>query len=646
MRKFLYIFITLMTVVFSCHSFIAKASPTLQSLHQMKYRENLDLAWSDSYWPVGLRGQAFRYALLERKKKEKVGKDDYLELEAFPLDPLQYVEQLRRVIVENKIEDLAYLSISEKLDLVFGNTDKLDELIDMFKSHRSSFETKREQKQDYRMLFLQGLTAQSDSRRFTYLLQQSLLANTISSASSPLAEELKRSYGQNDVSELTALVQKSDDKLDSLLDKLVAAKRPYRSLSVSYADEIIRAMKPVLPATAQSFEKFYDRISVFQKNTLWEGLCNASVYSSRMYPRPPKNAVKAKLVGKSTEIIFTPGDIRGLITRLACTAYNKAEYMRLAGNRCNQCEYYLTSKGLASPIVQCEKDNYFISCEKNKERLLGYELTSAMPESRGILTNLSSHETTPTQGLEWVSDDRYIKVHAIGKNSFVSDQNELYLLPQIFCFDMDQDDMFEQIYKNFDADPAFSRPTLDRERGFQVWNSLPLGAGFNYLPVTDKNGVLHEPGRPVPIGGIDDPWPLLSKKITHYAQGIIKLAYLKNNPFSSAPKRETVEKRFQLVSLYFDEKGEIIRAPSGGIYPSMNSPQRREAYSGQAMDFVWRLKARPKVGSDLKKLVDLLYACSTSTSINQTIDLAGEKMRMADCSIPAQLVGPNVNFQD
>ncbi|MBM4251997.1 MAG: hypothetical protein FJ146_08505 [Deltaproteobacteria bacterium] len=592
----------------------------------------IQVPWSDTYWPLAARGLAARWAAGDK-------------ISALPASPQSFAEALvtlRETLASTDPLATAYLSPAEKYDIVAGRIEAADagfwRDLEALKAsfgadvgpQLDALTTKN--KELHREI--SGLNEQIDE-----LGRQA--SETISRLQA--GSEADRQRVDETIKRYAEQINAVAVRLGELLNTYKANQRTMRTLRTPFTTkEMAFASKalPLTPMTAASWSTWGGWEVSDVDNYLWMGHCHGWALAS-VVEDAPKHAVMVHQGDR--KVLFTEGDIRGLVTKIwadqlpptkfAATRCNSKDPPKIAGR---------ISDGMVCIGVGCEAEkgkHIHIKNNRFREGFIEYSSSPFDPHTK----------FAKFQGA--LTDDRvavviYESAAAMSKDLFAPDATVTKQFGSLHlgagCRDVNPMTLHLALTKLIhDRKVGF---VIDRDRNAEVWNQPVQGYELEYLPIKTRTG--EAPGGvPVDIGSVSDPLgPFrapgtaflvsIQATITFGVEIEPQLTYA-SNASDERTGRMVVTYTLELdknKNIIGGEWGRLPRDKGGSFEPIESVP-----------DFIWYAAkgTTPNPGLYDVGLVKKIQACAAAPATGKVVlkrqgatgDIKDEELAYSDCSV-------------
>lgn len=606
--------------------------------------------WADTYWPLQQRGLAVRWMADGDSNLSSVPKTLY--------------EALAEVTVaeSEKTASLHYLSPGEKYDLLVGSTTKISsELLEKIKADDELYKTKVLKDLEPLTKVENELNKSIDDAVHAY--------RELAAKAKDLAEQITKAQAEKEevlAGKLRSELDGHNTKLDELekkvieLDKQVGQNRfAQRQAAKDYyagVEKLAEEAQSVMPMTAESWKTWAYWEGSAEENYGWMGHCHGWAPASLMEKRPQRS-VLAEKDGK--KILFTEGDIRGLLTKVWSDQTPEKGGMQGA-RRCNAATYDVDYHGriLDGTICYDKTDG---SCDVKSGKPF-YMKNNGI--ERGFITFTESmHATEPKIAVvdDFLGNENYkmfifpnlddfnIYIDSKGKTKPASMKDAVMHVTSS-CRDVNPMTLHLALTKLLhEKKTGF---VIDVTRSAEVWNQPVYKYELEYLPIIlnkkDPSGATSQSGgEPALLADINDPFADYRALGTHSLVVVqAKIYYaLENGPKIDYDRNQSDDRNAVMnvtYTLEFDKDQNLIGGEWGAVpLPGGEQAHNKEArflIGGDAPDFIWYFAK----GSKLKKepfqmsIIRKIHACSLRT--------ASGKMKMKEVDWENQKEGkPAIN---
>ena len=587
----------------------------------------IDHPWSDTYWPLADRGLAARYAADGSAGKVPSAPSTLYEL----VQLNQALEKTADPAIVN------YLSPAEKIDLLLHSPGSIppatmQSLKDNDDYYRSSVKTLVDPlDQKARDLAVAETTAWGQYRTFSGQLNQ-------------LQTQLLEASGRNDTATVTQLDtqiealaaqgQKIADTLNDLDKQATQLGLDRRHVLADFdakSNSLTNALFDYMPVTAESYQVWYQWEASSTEDYSWMGHCHGWAPAA-LLEQKPQRAVLAQKDGK--KVLFTEGDIRGLMTKLwADQAPESGQFF--GARRCETDKYPTDEFGRITDGMVCYGKTTGdctdpavgkrIYVKNNRIESGMIEYTESLTESKGKIAAVTAemnNDQFAVTVFNTVAD--FTSWNRSGRRVLPPTAQVAVLLLTTGCRDVNPMTYHLALTKLIkERKTGF---VFDRMRSSQVWNQPVFGYEMTYLPIRlnakDPTGnTLSVAGEPVAISEVNDPFAAYRAHGTAYlvTVAVAALYGVENGPMTSYKKDGSDEASDRLSTTYtleLDSQKNIIGGEWGGVPdPNPHSPaeeQNRHLIGGDAPDFIWYFApgSQPTQGPLNSDAVAKIHACS------------------------------------
>jgi hypothetical protein len=346
---------------------------------------------------------------------------------------------------------------------------------------------------------------------------------------------------------------------------------------------------------------------------------------------------------KGSDILFTEGDIRGLLSK---TWADQLPEDKFSGNRCNAEKLEFDKWGRVVDGAVCSGAQSSCSLKSGGAQMVitssklaqGLIVFSDNPEASeshvGIVTSSLGRDTYQLSVYKSLLDyQNFVRTGDASKAKPMT--------AQIYPGCRDTNPMtlhlglYEQI-KNKKRGLVF-----DKTKTAQVWNQPVFKYQITHLSITKKDGTLSVPREPVAIQDVDDAFAKYRAPGTRYlvqVQNAVSYG-LENGPrYHYEPADESVGTDTYSYTLELDANKKVIGG-EWGVIPSATNFKEEQAETLIRMelpDFLWMVPKGniPSVGSIDYALVKKLHQCSLQSAGLKSMNLEGKgNIQYTDCKI-------------
>lgn len=590
-------------------------------------KADLEHPWSDTYWPLEQRGLALRWM-------GAGGGSDISERPVTLYDALQQV----KLAEKTKPELMTYLSPAEKYDLIVSSTDKIP--ADMYTAMQKNadnfnknFKDKLKPLQDAAA----GLEKQQDDlvTKYNTLEEQLKALNEKYNKAVETKDEKTAADLKKQIESMVAETTKIETEYERLNGEMSKNRVEQRKVATKFNEEVVaisNKLRAYMPMTAGGWEEWASWEASPIENYSWMGHCHGWAPAALVEKRP---AHAVMVANKGRKILFTEGDIRGLITkawadqapdtsffgarRCEATTLKKDERGRvLDGNICYDAPDKKCSENDKAPpiyIVNNVMENgaiEFMEQKKSTSTKIGI-VDAELGEDNYTMNIFDSFSDYK----KWKDSEGKVKVPM--KKASVS--------VTMGCRDTNPMTMHLAL-----TELIAKKKTgfvVDVTRTSEVWNQPVYAYDMEFLPIAlnkkDPTGAtLSKPGEPVSVDEIVDPFESFRAPNTKYLVVVrTKMKYgLENGPMVDfdvkAPYSDDEGTTMELVyTLELDKDKNLIGGEWGPVPKVLKEGEKdddtfRSQLGGESPDFIWYYTKDSKVkDGDLKAAVfEKLLNCS------------------------------------
>lgn len=352
----------------------------------------------------------------------------------------------------------------------------------------------------------------------------------------------------------------------------------------------------------------------------WMGHCHGWAPAA-LYEPKPKHAVMASLAGKN--ILFTEGDIRGLLTKLWSDQSPQAVFV---GNRCNTEDGSLQfdSYGRVVDGVLCAEGE---SCTQGSGKNL--YIQGGTPRKGLIRFKENLEDSSQKFALIIGGGANDVFDVAVYDSLEVFNQNLSYLNSGDYrnstkatlkylmkCRDTNAMTLYLALHEQIKLNQHGF--IIDKTKTSEVWNQPLYKYEHTYLPIPMADGSMSVAGDPVSIEKINDPFAEFRAPGTKFlVQVQTKLYYgMENGPkISYVDADEAFASDTMLYTLELDKDTKVIGGEWGPI-PAETDESYDLLSTMERPDFIWSIpkEKAPKNGPIDYDLVKKIQNCSLDTS--------------------------------
>jgi hypothetical protein len=612
------------------------------------------IPWTDTYWPLMKMSLANRWMISKTK-----GSITYA-----PVIPSIQVTEMMTAFRDKNSNALAELSPGEKYDLIKNSGEFSSQLIETLKGEAAVLDlptlqnlkinlesaTDKLSRIEDTYEFIRKLITkyagelQVQGRKWRSLLREAAGGSAQAKAAADKARvEFQRIY------QMMAQAQKRSNDIREnewgqiwfehydAKKALKAAIKPKISLFQASAQRISKESL-LLGDGWQSWANFFGQFE--NDDWGWMGHCHGWAPAA-VYEEAPKHAVMVNV--KGSDILFTEGDIRGLLSK---TWADQLPEDKFSGNRCNAEKLEFDKWGRVVDGAVCSGAQSSCSLKSGGAQMVitssklaqGLIVFSDNPEASeshvGIVTSSLGRDTYQLSVYKSLLDyQNFVRTGDASKAKPMT--------AQIYPGCRDTNPMtlhlglYEQI-KNKKRGLVF-----DKTKTAQVWNQPVFKYQITHLSITKKDGTLSVPREPVAIQDVDDAFAKYRAPGTRYlvqVQNAVSYG-LENGPrYHYEPADESVGTDTYSYTLELDANKKVIGG-EWGVIPSATNFKEEQAETLIRMelpDFLWMVPKGniPSVGSIDYALVKKLHQCSLQSAGLKSMNLEGKgNIQYTDCKI-------------
>jgi hypothetical protein len=591
--------------------------------------------WSDTYWPLYEKGTAHRW----------VSNNYNLSNPRPTFDSIwQQIEEFQAITKEGDRAKLNALSPAEKYDWLVPTGRTLDAatLKDLQANHKAFAEDPA-----IKTLLKQRntLTQKADElAKQAEVVQKEM--NALAKGMLKLTESGATPETNPRLKEMQEKAVTLGDRLDKLdveyrrIDMGINEIRPQiESLSKRYVPDmgsLSARIGSVYPMLADGWRVWSHYAGTFEGSWTWMGHCHGWA-AAALYEATPKHSVLVKRGGK--EILFTEGDIRGLLTKL--WADQPPSDVLFASERCNS-ESYDTDKlgrvvdgllclGASGETCTSDANASVLFIKNNMTGMVSFTDTPKGRKTRFARLDQElpndHYRVTVFNSLEEAnSDSSSGKPGVMHMTASCRDTNPMLLHLAMTKLIFEQKTGF----------------VIDVTRTSEVWNQPAYKYALDYLPLKLKDGTMSKAGELVSVDTIADPMKSYRARGTRFLiQVKANLTYgLEAGPIAQWTDSDNAEdsKTFA-YTLEFDKNQKLIGGEWGLVpnaNPDVSELEARAFMSGEAPDFLWRYKpgAKPKSGRFDYSIVSKIHQCSLAAGEKTATFAPFGSLKYTECVIP------------
>ncbi len=397
------------------------------------------LPWTDTYWPTTYKGMAQRWGALNAEQSKNLDPEADFSLGDFYASSVSAAKAVGLLSV--------HLSPAEKFDLLYQTSNKID------------LNTSAE---------LQQKLATIDLDLDKILAESTLSTADRVSKKRELARRYKNALRQRNASgqTLASYFPMTSESLNNWLDK-----------------------------SQQSYYQFPGENDGEGQDWSWEGLCHGWAPAAVMATEP-KHAVRVTLPnstdGKERQLLFTEGDLRGLLTKSWADANNRD--MFFIGRRCEQ-NVADPDAGIKRNTVGRGVGGSFYLWKENSSQEVSFTLVQEYPrgtqgqtlmriiledEWQGTTPSIAYLVETNGGGSYFTRDEK--KAFAAAESEQLTDLEYAQNVSFHGCWDVNPASFHTVLLENLGkANRGF---VMDRTQTGQVWNQPIYKAEFSVGALT------------------------------------------------------------------------------------------------------------------------------------------------------------------
>ena len=584
--------------------------------------------WSDSYWPLYTKGLANRW-LASDPKIDKGFKDNFT--------PFTQLQQLQEAL-DTKSENLNILSPGEKFDLLtndFSLPNK--EIMDKLESSHNHFIESDYFKyvQELEILTEEKDALQVQEQHLYYIFKdESQKKYKLQGEVRKLKKQIEETEDAEELNKLKVILANTEEKLKKQSELSKATFKTWTQYSETYyelEDRCEELKKEVSTEHIRPFAKelydslnfiprkwptflsgwkswaYYTHRTAVGEDWRWMGHCHGWAPAALAEPEPQHSVLVKK---NDREILFTEGDIRGLLTKVWA---DELPYVRSAGYRCEARNVEKDENGRVVDGKICNK-----SCSNKDSH---FDLIS----QRGRYLTVKLRQTNETKVILAKKDLDYDSQYLGTAYYNISEANqgingsEIRYKLTINCRDNNPSTLHQALYHFIHKEKKGF--VLDRTQTSEVWSHPVFKYESKGMPIPLKNGELSKPLTPVSVDKINDIYKHHRASGTEYLVQLSSTVYYttENGPLPSYFPEEDNHIAFKsyIYTLELDKNQNVIGGEWGPIpVPNSDSHEKWAALPDTSPDFMWALPkdARPLGGQYDYDLLKRILDCSISTN--------------------------------
>lgn len=585
--------------------------------------------WSDTYWPLMQKGLVYRWNTEATLTK----------LSENPATLYEQYQELKALENANKPEDLALLSPGEKYDLLVSSTSKLpvetlkklqDKQVEYDKTYRpkvKAFEEQVEKKRsEYNTVW----------KKFEEL--RGSLAALIAEHNKALAEgnEARATEIRTKFSAVQKETEDAAQQIGTFEKELSKLEMDRRAATADFSRaqvELAKEMRPHLPMLAEGWQVWagYDQSDI--ENVGWMGHCHGWAPAA-LVAKKPKHAVMVESNGK--KILFTEGDIRGLITKIwSHQAPDNSSFF--GARRCNatKIDYDEIGRVLDGTICYNKSDG---KCDKASGKVI-YVKNNLI--ERGLVT-FTEERVSPKEKVAVLADELGDENYSMKVFDSIADYRAFQdkkgdkskpavMQLTVGCRDVNPMTLHLALVKLIrEKKTGF---VLDVTRSAEVWNQPTYKYETTYMPIQLKKASANgskvvKAGELADVDLVDDPFKEYRAPGTKYLAHLhTKIWYgVENGPMvdydRNAQKPDDDEATITLAyTLEFDAKKKLIGGEWGPIpFPENEDAESSGSTGDEPPDFVWYYPngSKATAGEFREDIIDKIHQCSLAKPVGKT----------------------------
>lgn len=602
---------------------------------------SLSAPWTDTFWPLDQKGLASRFAFPESQHPTDP------RLTSTPVTVTDQVDIMLKAWETKDANLLAVLSPAEKYELVATRGAPLPPALRaLLDAHKADYQVLMKEEPELRKVkkelserreILFALYDQSHEVRFRVAsgLRDISRLRALRVSRDPRIDvgevdarlEKARSAIQRNTTQLRNLraqIQAMSSELDVLSDKmdgLYAALEEKGKAFAQRVESVSRELVTRYPILGSGWRDwgYYSPKSI---DWSWMGHCHGWAPAA-LYEATPRHAVLARLDGR--EILFTEGDIRGLLTKVWAA---QGPGSRFLGRRCNTDDIETSERGrildgrICYQGADCsdpaaDGQEIVLQDDAGEKGYLIFTDGTQPPVSRiGVVRKKLGNENYSLAVYDDLQKYR-AELQKIRAGDFSGARSAVAHLTNR-CRDVNPGtyhlalvDMLRNKKHGF---------VFDKTRSSQVWNQPVFGYAFEYLPLITKGGEVIPGGEPAPVEQLDDAFAQFRAPGTKYLVQVgATVSYgVENGPlidYQDGADEESVEKDLAIYTLELDASHRIIGGEWG---PFQDASQPLDPYAveefmaTEAPDFLWAVDkgVKPAEGAIRYSLISRIHQCS------------------------------------
>lgn len=629
----------------------------------------VDVPWTDTYWPLASKGVADRWTL----DHMSTGFDEK-DYSRRPISPWAQVSQMNEIWASKNTSSIAGLSPAEKYDILKDPSILVPENFDQLKKqHVEMIEGSKIEElaslqkntiDSYRQIAERYSLANETYEKYRtefsekYATVESLSAVLASEVSETKKAELEQKISglQSDLKDLISKIDVMSAEIEKIEIEMVTLRSQYTQ-SESELGKIVKKFSGPIEKVAtelesklymvgHSWKEWASFSGTFDSTSEWGwmGHCHGWAPAS-IYEKKPKHAVMVK--NSEREILFTQGDIRGLLTKVWADQSPPSVFV---GERCNtdDLEHDQYGRILDGRICEGEVDAcsgeavgkaMYISSSKLSEGLVIFSDKPRSSESKiGLVIGRGKNQTYKLAVYESITKFNE-KLSALNAGDY-SESTIMTANITKNCRDTNPMTLHLALHEQIKQQKRGF--VMDKTRTSQVWNQPVYKYQIEHLAITKSDGSVSKAGEPVSVDEIDDPFK------AYRAEGTRYMVQLKNDVFygvENGPKLEyqNSDEAFGVDTFFYtlelDESKKIIGGEWGVIPSKEPSDEAVEnMIRATAPDFIWMVKKgdTPKKGPIDYTLIDKIHRCSLDTNKPRLVSYPykdGRTVQYVECEL-------------
>jgi hypothetical protein len=573
-------------------------------------KASIPTPWSDSYWPFFNKGMANRW--LARTTQSTT-------VEAEPETLWDQLSNLETTLNSKDPAKIALLSPAEKYDLLLNNATlpsaalklEIKKISDAYKADKNlqAHIARRKAAAAQMNLIEKRRVAVSTEGENLYKKYTGLMANNDQTKNTEISA--LETQMQSIETELETLGMQAQEAQSRVLDLELETQKIARYY-IEQTSKLLQDLSQTWPMLADGWSLWSKHAGIFKGEWTWMGHCHGWAPAAYM-EKTPKHAVIAKIGNR--EILFTEGDIRGLLSKIWADNNPTALF---ASKRCNSEKYDTDRRGriVDGKICYSAKDN---TCQGNpdgkiifmrNERRGMYEFTESISAKTSKIAIVS--EQLP-------QDHARVAVYENIADASAGNKNFKPAVMHIStgCRDTNPATFHAAITKLIaEKKTGF---IIDMSRASQVWNQPAYAYESQYIPIRKKDNSISTGSELVSVNDVNDPF------LSYRAPGTAFLVQVKtvlkyaaeNGPLLNYGESENLSTEAAYVYTLEFDKDEKLIGGEWGLLPiagAQNATVRkfREFIGGDAPDFLWRYpdNAIPTQGIFRYDIIKKIHTCS------------------------------------